>query len=117
MDTMGTPPTPQLNVVEAVAKLGGGALLLDVREINEWNAGHAPEAVHIPLGDLESHIGRLDQAREIVVICRSGRRSDDAAGALRSIGFDAYNFAGGMQAWQRAGRDVLTPSGDPGSVI
>lgn len=117
MNTMGTSPTPQLGVVEAVAKLQEGALLLDVREINEWNAGHAPEAVHVPLGELGSHVDRLDPAQEIVVICRSGRRSDDAAGALRSIGFDAFNLAGGMQAWQKAGRDVRTPSGDPGTVI
>jgi rhodanese-related sulfurtransferase len=117
MDTQATPPTPQLDVVEAVAKLQEGALLLDVREISEWNAGHAPEAIHIPLGELASHLGRLDLAQDIVVICRSGRRSNDAAGALRSVGFDAYNFAGGMQAWQQAGRDVLTPSGDPGTVI
>jgi rhodanese-related sulfurtransferase len=51
-----------------------------------------------------------------VVICRSGRRSDDAAGALMSIGFDAYNITGGMQAWQGAGHEVVTPAGAPGSV-
>jgi rhodanese-related sulfurtransferase len=117
MDPSGMSPTPQLNVAEAIIKIQDGALLLDVRESNEWNAGHAPEAVHVPMGELASHLNRLDRAQEIVVICRSGRRSDDVADALRSLGFEAYNFAGGMQAWQQAGRDVRTPAGEPGTVI
>jgi rhodanese-related sulfurtransferase len=97
---------PQVSVADSVAKVGDGALLLDVRELHEWNAGHAPDALHIP----------LDRLRPIVVICRSGRRSDDAAGALMSVGFDAYNVTGGMQAWQGAVHEVVTPSGAPGSV-
>jgi rhodanese-related sulfurtransferase len=107
---------PQVSVADAVAKVGDGALLLDVRELHEWNAGHAPDALHIPLGELPLRIGALDRLRPIVVICRSGRRSDDAAGALKSVGFDAYNITGGMQAWQGAGHEVVTPAGAPGSV-
>ena len=117
MNALGPTHTPQLSAAEAVAMLREGALLLDVREMDEWNAGHAPEATHIPMGELGSQIGRVDPSQPIIIICRSGRRSDHAAAALRNAGYDAYNFSGGMQAWQQAGGTVLTPSGLPGSVI
>lgn len=117
MNSFGHAHTPQLTPDEAATVLEAGALLLDVRELDEWNAGHAPEATHVPLGDLMSRIERLDRNLQLVVICRSGRRSDDAAAALRKAGFDAYNYAGGMQAWQQAGGVVLTPEGLPGTVI
>ena len=117
MNASGHTHTPQLTAAEAVAMLHEGALLLDVRELDEWNAGHAPEATHIPMGELGAQIGRVDPAQRIIIICRSGRRSDHAAAALRHAGYDAYNFSGGMQAWQQAGGTVLTPTGLPGSVI
>lgn len=109
--------TPQLSAAEAVDLMHQGAILLDVREDDEWRAGHAPQAVHIPLGLLGQQVGQLDASKPIVIICRSGRRSDHAAGALRNAGYDAYNFSGGMQAWHQAGGDVVTPDGTPGSVI
>ena len=117
MSALGHTHTPQLTAAEAVAMLREGALLLDVREMEEWNAGHAPEAIHLPLGDLAAQIQRVDRSTPIVIICRSGRRSDAAAAALRNAGYDAYNFSGGMHAWQQAGGAVLTPAGLPGSVI
>jgi rhodanese-related sulfurtransferase len=94
-----------------------GALLVDVRENDEWQAGHAPEATHVPLSDLESRIIRVPRTQQLVIICRSGRRSDFAAASLRQAGYDAYNFSGGMHAWQQAGGAVLTSTGQPGSVI
>ena len=109
--------TPQLSASEAVALMHEGAVLLDVREDDEWRAGHAPQAVHIPLGLLGQQVGQLDAGQPIVIICRSGRRSDHATAALRAAGYDAYNFSGGMQAWQLAGGAVVTPAGQPGTVI
>ena len=109
--------TPQVSATEAVALMHEGAVLLDVREDDEWRAGHAPQAVHIPLGQLGTEVGRLDATTPIVIICRSGRRSDHAAGALRNAGYDAYNFSGGMHAWHQAGGEVVTADGTPGSVI
>jgi rhodanese-related sulfurtransferase len=117
MSTFGHTHTPQLSAPEAVALLEQGAVLLDVREADEWQAGHAPEAVHVPLGELASQVSRIDRSQQIVIICRSGRRSDHATAALRNAGYDAYNFSGGMHAWQQAGGAVLTPSGHPGTVI
>lgn len=94
---------------------GGEAVLLDVREDDEWAAGHAGAATHIPLGLLRAD--SVPQGRVVVAVCRSGSRSDQAAQALRTAGFDARNLTGGMQAWQRAGLPVLRDDGQPGSVI
>jgi rhodanese-related sulfurtransferase len=91
-------------------------VLLDVREADEWNAGHAPDAVFRPLGELESVRFELPMNRKIVCVCRSGGRSARATEALRSWGFDAVNLEGGMQAWAAAGRPVVTDDGSPGRV-
>jgi rhodanese-related sulfurtransferase len=87
------------------------AWLLDVREDDEWAAGHAPEATHIPLGDLGARTGELPVDQEIYVICRSGGRSGRATQALNGAGWRAVNVAGGMQDWAAAGRPMTTDSG------
>ncbi len=117
MPSSGPGGVPQVTPAEAFALLESGAQLLDVREQDEWMAGHAPGAVHVPLGDLAAAVGLVDRERTVVVICRSGRRSDLAADALRQAGFDACNLSGGMQAWQQAGGAVQSSAGLPGSVI
>lgn len=117
MQSSGHEGVPQVSPSEAFALLESGAQLLDVRERDEWMAGHAPEAVHVPLGELATAVDVVDRERTVVVICRSGRRSDVAASALRHAGFDACNLAGGMQAWQQSGGAVQNSVGLPGSVI
>jgi rhodanese-related sulfurtransferase len=88
--------------------------LLDVREDDEWAAGHAPSARHIPLGDLAERAGEVPQDELIYVVCRSGNRSGRAAQALAGAGWRAVNVAGGMQDWAAAGRPMVTDSGaDP----
>ena len=111
------PDVPQVTVTEARSLMTAGAALIDVREPDEWDAGHAPEATLIPLGDLQSMADSLDRQRRIVVVCRSGRRSDLAAAQLNRDGFDACNLIGGMQAWAAAGGDVVTATNQPGTVI
>ncbi|WP_267884215.1 rhodanese-like domain-containing protein, partial [Streptomyces sp. NRRL WC-3774] len=84
------------------------AVLLDVREQEEWEAGHAPGAVHAPLSELRSG-GRLPRAAEnrpVIAICRSGKRSRAAAELLTARGADAVDVLGGMEAWTRAGLPV-----------
>ncbi len=93
----------------------GEAVLLDVREPDEWAAGHATAAIHVPLGRLT--VDAVPPDRPIVAVCRSGHRSGQAADALRGAGFDARNLAGGMQAWAQAGLPVLRADGSPGTVI
>ncbi len=95
----------------------GAAVLLDVREDDEWAAGHAPEAVHLPLStaDLADH--KLTSSQLVVVVCRSGRRSAMAVDRLRAAGRTACNLRGGMQAWSLAGLPVTCTGGQPGTVI
>jgi len=92
-----------------------GAVLLDVREPAEWHAGHVPGALHVPLGAL--HPAAVPAQRPLVVVCRSGHRSNFAAELLTSAGFSAVNLVGGMHAWAAAGYPVRRDGGAPGSVI
>jgi rhodanese-related sulfurtransferase len=87
------------------------AWLLDVREDDEWAAGHAPRARHIPLGQLGGRAAEVPQDELIYVICRSGHRSGQAAQALAGAGWRAVNVAGGMQQWAVAGLPMVTDSG------
>ncbi len=93
------------------ASVPQGAWLLDVREDEEWAAGYAPGARHIPLGELGARSDELPQDGAVYVICRSGHRSARAAQALANAGWDAINVAGGMQDWAAAGRPMATDSG------
>lgn len=91
--------------------------LLDVREDDEWAAGHAPGATHVPLGRLAAHVDQLPRDRRIVCICRSGGRSGRATEALAQAGFDAVNMTGGMQAWAAAGLPMVCDDGGAPTVI
>jgi rhodanese-related sulfurtransferase len=93
------------------ANVPAEAWLLDVREDDEWVAGHVPGATHIPLGELGARTGELPHEDAIYVICRSGMRSARAAQALTGAGWQAVNVAGGMKDWAAAGRPMVTDSG------
>ena len=91
--------------------LPGGVFLLDVREDDEWAAGHAPDAVHIPVGALNTRAAEVPQDREVYVICRSGARSAYAANALAGAGWKVVNVADGMTGWAVAGKPMVSESG------
>jgi rhodanese-related sulfurtransferase len=93
------------------ADLPAGVFLLDVREDDEWTAGHAPEAVHVRLGDLGLRAGELPRDRELYIICRSGARSAYAAQTLTAVGFSTVNVADGMTGWAIAGRPMISEDG------
>jgi rhodanese-related sulfurtransferase len=95
----------------SAAAVPEGAWLLDVREDDEWAAGHVPDATHIPLGQLGARTSELPADQEIYVICRSGARSGRATQALNGAGWRAVNVAGGMQDWAAAGKPMTTESG------
>jgi rhodanese-related sulfurtransferase len=86
--------------------VAGGALLLDVREDDEWAAGHAPQAVHIAMSRINAEYESLPGDRTIVCVCHVGARSAAVAEALRRAGWDAVNLTGGMNAWEAAGLPV-----------
>ncbi|MDR3079440.1 MAG: rhodanese-like domain-containing protein [Streptomyces sp.] len=104
-----------------VAELGDGVVLLDVREDDEWQAGHAAGALHVPMSEFTARYGEVTEAAPqdgtVHVICRSGGRSAQVAMYLAQQGIDAVNVSGGMEAWQAAGRPVVDDSGAPGSVL
>ena len=95
------------------AQVPGEAFLLDVREYDEWEAGHAPGALHIPLGELGARYTEIGQDGPLYVICRSGHRSAHAAHALAGAGWQAHNVSDGMIGWRAAGRPMTSASGTP----
>lgn len=89
------------------------AVLLDVREQDEWDAGHAPNAVHIPLGEVPQRLGELPEGDPLPVICRSGNRSGRAVQWLEQQGFDVVNVTGGMKQWAVGNKQMVSDQGDP----
>jgi rhodanese-related sulfurtransferase len=108
---------PAVTALEALHMLDGSAVLIDVREANEWEAGHAPQAIHVAMSQLSLAGERLSHEVPMIVICRTGRRSDAVVGALKQAGLHAVNLTGGMQAWQQVGGAVVRDDGTPGTVI
>jgi rhodanese-related sulfurtransferase len=96
-----------------VAQLPQEAVLLDVREDDEWAAGHAPGAVHVPMGDIPARLAELPADDTLYVVCRSGGRSARVTAYLNANGWDAVNVDGGMQAWQAGGRELVSDDGEP----
>lgn len=86
--------------------LPDNCVLVDVRECAEWDRGHAPNAVHIPLLELESRLDELPKTRPLVVTCRGGGRASRAVTFLRQEGYDACSLSGGMVEWFRQNRPL-----------
>lgn len=89
------------------------AALLDVREHDEWAAGRAPTAQHVPMGELLARRDELPSSGTLYVICRSGVRSAGVVAYLNANGWDAVNVDGGMLAWQASGRDLVADAARP----
>lgn len=106
-----------MSAVEAVDLVRSGALLVDVREEDEWTAGHAPQAQHLPMSRLAAGTPpALPTDQLIVCVCHVGARSAAVAAALLRSGWDAVNLEGGMTGWLAAGLPVVRDDGRPGSV-
>nr|WP_152225014.1 rhodanese-like domain-containing protein [Arthrobacter citreus] len=101
----------------SVDAIGEGARVLDVREDYEWEAGHIPNAVHIPLDQLPDRLDDLDPDQDLAVICRSGGRSARATQWLESHGYSAVNVTGGMGAWLEAGKEMVSENGQEPTVV
>lgn len=97
----------EVSVSEAYQMRESGAFVLDVREPNEWEAGHIPGATLIPLGELESRLDEIPKDQEILVVCRSGNRSAQARDLLKNKGINLVSsMAGGMNQWAAKSYDV-----------
>ena len=95
-------PAPEIAAEEAAEEIAGGALVVDVREPVEWDAGHIAGSVLIPLGEFADRVGELPDGR-LAIVCRSGSRSSMAADWLHRSGVSASNMTGGLKAWAAAG--------------
>lgn len=102
----------------SVTDLPDDCVVIDVREMDEWVAGHAPGAIHLPLGDLP---GRLDELpatdTSLAVVCRSGGRSSRAVQWLVMQGFDVCNVEGGMRAWSEAGKPLVNHDDEDPRIV
>lgn len=94
----------------------GRLQVVDVRYPNEWEAGHIDGAMHIPLDYVLDRVGELDRSRPVVTVCRSGRRSAEAAKELAGEGFDVQNLEGGMEAWAAQDLPLVAADGGAGTV-
>jgi rhodanese-related sulfurtransferase len=94
-----------------------GAYVLDVREPEEFQAGHIEGATSLPLGDLAGRLAEVPTDQVIVCVCRSGHRSGIATRELRAAGLHAVNLVGGMSAWAVEGLPIVSSAGGSGSVL
>ena len=94
--------TPEIDVHEAAQRIAAGALLIDVREQNEFDAQRIPDSKLMPLSSFDVDFSNLPKDQDIVVQCRSGARSARAADFLNQQAYTAVNLAGGILAWEEA---------------
>lgn len=100
---------PEVSVSEAAALRDAGAYMLDVREQSEWDEFHMPGATLIPLGTLAGRVDQLPKDTPIVVVCRSGNRSQAGRDILMQAGFtNVTSMAGGMNDWRAQGLPTAT---------
>ena len=100
-----------------VNEVPDGAFLLDVREDDEWTAGHIPGAVHVPMMEVPARTDELPDDRDVVVVCRVGSRSAQVVAYLHQQGWTrAINLDGGMTSWDAAGRPMVSEDGGAARV-
>lgn len=116
---MRIPPTPgniQATDLDATDPIPEGYVLLDVRRDDEWEAGHAPGALHIPLSDLAERLDELPD-EDIIVTCRSGGRSTQACALLTEYGIPVWHLADGMLGWAERGMPLTSDDGDIPTIL
>jgi rhodanese-related sulfurtransferase len=108
------PQVPSVTPTDVPAE----AYLLDVREPDEWEAGHAPGAHHVPMMEIPARMAEVPTDVDVVVVCRSGGRSGQVVSYLLGNGWDnVRNLDGGMRSWAGAGRDMISENGQPAQVL
>jgi rhodanese-related sulfurtransferase len=100
------PSIPPANLTDEI-------VLLDVRRQEEWDAGHAPGALHIPSEDIPAKLADLPRDREVVLVCHGGGRSSRTTEWLIKQGYECRNLAGGMVAYADAGLPLVSETGEP----
>ncbi|EYR62984.1 sulfurtransferase [Actinotalea ferrariae CF5-4] len=98
----------EVTIEQLAAAPTEGAYVVDVREPQEYVAGHVPGAVLLPMSQLGARVGELPTDRPLYLVCRTGNRSLQVTTALRPHGYDAHSVRGGTEAWVASGRAVIT---------
>ncbi len=99
----------EINVDQAYQEYQQGTFVLDVRTVEEWNEFHAPGTTLIPLDQLAQRVNELPRDRQIVVVCRSGNRSQSGRDILKQAGFEQVtSMAGGLNEWRAKGYPVVS---------
>jgi rhodanese-related sulfurtransferase len=111
------PGFSEVSVTTADRLRGDGHRILDVREDDEYAAGHIAGAVHLPLMQIPARATELDRDADWLAVCRVGGRSAQATAYLAGLGLRVSNVEGGMEAWAGAGLPFENAAGDPGRVI
>ena len=111
MDNIDNLPSAQVDEIPQ------GAPVLDVREQDEWDAGHIEGAQHLPLSQLAERTDEVPVDQDVYVICRTGGRSLKATAYLAQYGFDPVNVLGGMGAWADAEKPIVSETGDTPRVL
>lgn len=102
----------------AATDVGRGAHLLDIREQDEWDAGHAPGAQHLPMSEIQARLDEVPTDRDVVVVCRSGNRSARVVQFLLANGWrQVRNLDGGLQDWVAVGRPLVAAHDQPAAVL
>jgi phage shock protein E len=103
-------PLPNtISVAETAAKREAGAFILDVRTQDEWNEYHVHGSTLIPLDQLETRLNEVPQDKDIIVVCRSGNRSQQGRDVLKAAGFkQVTSMSGGLNEWKAAGLSTAT---------
>jgi len=97
-----------VGVDEAYQMYQEGTFVLDVRTPEEWNEFHAPDTTLIPLDELAARVNELPKDQPIVVVCRSGNRSQTGRDILLQAGFNATSMTGGLNEWRNTGYPVVS---------
>lgn len=97
-----------VSVDEAHQMYEEGTFVLDVRTPEEWNEYHAPNTTLIPLNELASRVDELPKDQPVVVVCRSGNRSQTGRDILLQAGFNATSMNGGLNAWRDSGYPIVS---------
>lgn len=113
---MDSDAVPQADIATVPPSFDESVVLLDVREDDEWQRGHAPGAIHIPMGQIPTRLEEIDSEATLYVVCHAGGRSQRVSQYLAQNGYAPINLSGGMLAWAGAGRPVVTDDGGVGVV-
>ncbi|CAN5261853.1 rhodanese-like domain-containing protein [soil metagenome] len=97
----------EVSAAEAIAEVEAGTVLIDVREQDEWDRGHAPTAILLPMSNLSQGLDSVPSGQRVLVVCHLGSRSARVTRSLLDSGYDAVNVAGGMVGWSHAGGDLV----------